>query len=242
MLQVFLEDPDAPACRSLRRVFASGEALPYDLVEQFHDRIPAPCELHNLYGPTEAAVDVTYWPCRKNPERAVPIGRPVANTRIYIVDEHLQPVPIGRPGELCIGGVQIARGYLGRPELTAEKFPRDPFASPGARLYRTGDLARYRRDGAIEFLGRLDDQVKIRGFRIELGEVEVALRRQPGVKDAVVMARDDAGRKLLAAYVVPDRDAGELALRRREHVDGWQVVYDGTYRPSRSPADRKSVV
>ena len=170
MLSAFLEAQGLElSCASLKRVICSGEALPYELQQRFFSILPA--ELHNLYGPTEAAVDVTYWACqRKSPLRTVPIGRPIANTQIYILDRHLQPTPIGVPGELHIGGIGLARGYFNRTELTAEKFIPDPFKSePGARLYKTGDLARYLPDGAIEYLRRMDHQVKIRGFRIELG-------------------------------------------------------------------------
>jgi amino acid adenylation domain-containing protein/non-ribosomal peptide synthase protein (TIGR01720 family) len=204
MLRVFLEEPEVSSCDSLRRVICSGEALAFDLQERFMAALDA--ELHNLYGPTEAAVDVTFWHCRKEANRrSVPIGRPIANTRIHIVDEQLEPVAVGVPGELLIGGVAVGRGYLNRPELTAAKFIPDPFRDvPGARLYRTGDLARYRDDGAIEFLGRLDQQVKIRGFRIEPGEVEDALRSYPGVRDCVVLALEERGLKRLAAWVVFD--------------------------------------
>jgi hypothetical protein len=163
-------------------------------------------ELHNLYGPTEAAVDVTYWQCQRESDlRVVPIGRPLANTQLYVLDSHVQPVPIGVSGELHIGGIQVARGYLNRPELTAEKFIPDPFSDdPKARLYKTGDLVRYLQDGNIEFLGRLDFQVKVRGFRIELGEIEAVLSRHPAVREAVVLAREDVpGDKRLIAYVIP---------------------------------------
>jgi acyl-coenzyme A synthetase/AMP-(fatty) acid ligase len=201
MLSVFLDDPDVRRCASLQRVICSGEALPFDTQERFFSTLPG-VELHNLYGPTEAAVDVTFWPCQPGAaDRVVPIGRPVANTSIHILDETLQPVPIGVAGELVIGGVQVARGYLGRPELTAEKFVPNPFGE--GRLYKTGDLARYRADGVIEYLGRLDHQVKLRGFRIELGEIEDALRQHPAIKDAAVVLREDAGEKRLAAYCVP---------------------------------------
>src|SRR6185436_12998919 len=170
-------------------------------------------ELYNLYGPTEAAVEVTHWQCQARDSSAiVPIGRPVANTQIHILDGALRPVAVGVAGELYIGGIQVARGYLGRPELTAERFVPDPFSPvPDARMYGTGDLARYRPvgDGAIEFLGRLDFQVKLRGVRIELGEIDAALRELGGIRDAVVIVQDER----LAAYVVPAE--GE-ALRSRE--------------------------
>ncbi|WP_017653093.1 non-ribosomal peptide synthetase [Fortiea contorta] len=197
MLQVFLEEPALENCDSIRRVICSGEALPLELQERFFELLNA--ELHNLYGPTEAAIDVTYWRCQpKNNERIVPIGRPIANTQIYILDKQLQPVPIGIPGELHIGGVGLARGYWCRTELTNEKFISSPFA-PEKRLYKTGDLARYRVDGSIEFLGRIDYQVKVRGFRIELGEIETVIAQYPHVRETVVTADENR----LIAYVVP---------------------------------------
>jgi amino acid adenylation domain-containing protein len=181
MLRAFLEEGGVEACASLKRVICSGEALTRELQERFFTRLPG-VELHNLYGPTEAAVDVTYWACRRGYARlTLPIGRPVANTQVYVLDRHLQPLPAGVPGELYIGGVQVGRGYVGRPDLTAERFVPDPFSKrPGARLYKTGDMARHLPDGAIEYLGRLDYQVKIRGQRIELGEIEAVLDQYRG--------------------------------------------------------------
>ncbi|WP_155754027.1 AMP-binding protein, partial [Burkholderia vietnamiensis] len=176
MLRAFLDHPQLDAhCASLRRVVCSGEALPHDLQQHCFERLDV--KLYNLYGPTEAAVDVTAWECRRDdPQRIVPIGRPIANTRIYIVDAQLQPTPIGVPGELLIGGTPVGRGYYNEPDLSAEKFIADPFSDdPHARLYRTGDLARYRADGNIEFLGRIDHQIKLRGLRIEPGEIEAVL-------------------------------------------------------------------
>jgi amino acid adenylation domain-containing protein len=202
MLQLFLEDPRAGACTSLRRVICSGEALPRALQDRFFNQLDA--ELHNLYGPTEAAVDVTAWACDPASELAfVPIGRPVANTQIHILDEGLQPVPVGSAGELCIGGVQVGEGYLRRPELTRERFVEDPLSGrAGSRLYRTGDLARYLPSGDIEFLGRSDYQVKVRGFRVELGEIEAALEAIEGVRQTVVVARERSGGDLeLVAYL-----------------------------------------
>ncbi|HYG64196.1 MAG TPA: amino acid adenylation domain-containing protein, partial [Thermoanaerobaculia bacterium] len=227
MLQVFLEDAARQPCASLRRVICSGEALPAELAERFFERLD--CSLHNLYGPTEAAVDVTYWACEPGGRRSVPIGRPIANIQIYLVDRRFEPVPVGIPGELLIGGVGLARGYHGLPELTAERFVPDPFAAePGARVYRTGDLTRRGVDGEVEFLGRLDFQVKIRGFRIELGEVEAALAQHPAVREAVVLAHEAAtGDRRLIAYVVPRREPAptpaELQAALRERLPDYMV-------------------
>ncbi|HSF41609.1 MAG TPA: amino acid adenylation domain-containing protein [Thermoanaerobaculia bacterium] len=214
MLQIFLEEPDLSGCAGLRLVVASGEALPPELRLRCLERLPA--RLENLYGPTEASVDVTSWDCRQEaPRGVVPIGRPIANIRIHLLDRELSPTPVGVPGELHIAGVGLARGYLKRPDLTAERFLPDPFAAPGERLYRTGDLARRLPDGAVEYLGRLDHQVKIRGFRIELGEIEAVLAAQPGVREAVVLARADGPSPRLVAYVVPraGQDLDVSALR-----------------------------
>lgn len=199
MLAAFLAAPAARGLR-LRRVFTSGEALDAGLRDRFHQTIQA--ELHNLYGPTEAAVDVSWWPAtREDTSRPVPIGYPVWNTRLYVLDAHLQPVPAGVAGDLYLGGVQLARGYLGRDDLTAERFLPDPFVA-GERIYRTGDVARWREDGAVEYLGRSDHQVKLRGLRIELGEIEAALCTVPGVTRAEVVLREDRpGEQRLVAYV-----------------------------------------
>ncbi|WP_067709164.1 non-ribosomal peptide synthetase [Erwinia sp. ErVv1] len=203
MLQLFLRHGVMSECARLQRVFCSGEALPLAAVKRFHHQLPL-AELHNLYGPTEAAVDVSFWHCRSDdPRPRVPIGKPVANTRLYILDARLQPVPPGVSGELHIGGIQVARGYLNREALSRERFIPDPFSdAAGARLYKTGDLARWLEDGSIEYLGRNDFQVKIHGLRIELGEIEQALRGCQGVDDAVVLACDDRqGDKRLVAWV-----------------------------------------
>jgi amino acid adenylation domain-containing protein len=200
MLQVFLEEPGLEKCHSIKRVICSGEALPFEQQKRFFERIDA--ELHNLYGPTEAAIDVTAWKCQKNSnQKIVPIGYPIANIQIYILDNYLQPVPVGIPGELHIGGVGLARGYLNRQELTNEKFISNPFEA-AKRLYKTGDLARYLPDGSIEYLGRIDYQVKIRGFRIELGEIEAAINQHPSISASAVIVREDrTENKSLVAYI-----------------------------------------
>src|SRR5687767_1808877 len=226
MLQPFVEAVEAGRCASLRHVVCSGEALPPALVRRFHDRFAGPVVLTNLYGPTEAAVDVSCWTCpRDEADGVVPIGRPVWNTALYVLDVALRPVPVGTPGELYIGGVQVARGYQGRAAMTAERFVPDPFSvQGGARLYRTGDRARWRADGAVEYLGRLDFQVKVRGFRIELGEIEAALRQTRGVRACTVIVRDDeTGDRRLVAYVVGDAEAGVLRDRLRQSLPEYMV-------------------
>ncbi|MEI7795464.1 MAG: amino acid adenylation domain-containing protein [Methylococcaceae bacterium] len=230
MLHILLETADLSHCTSIRRVICSGEALPYSLQQRFFAQTPA--ELHNLYGPTEAAIDVSYWQCHANSTLAiVPIGRPVANTQLYILNEQGQPTPIGVAGELHIGGVQVGRGYHNRPELTAEKFIPNPFAE--GRLYRTGDLARYLPDGEIEYIGRIDNQIKLRGFRIELGEIETALIEQSTVKQAVVLVHEDKfGDKQLVSYIVanPEAIAEAQADDAKNYVSLWQSLYEETYR------------
>jgi amino acid adenylation domain-containing protein/FkbH-like protein/non-ribosomal peptide synthase protein (TIGR01720 family) len=215
MLRVFLEAVKLPKHAKLRQVFSSGEALTADLQTMFFAACDA--DLFNLYGPTEAAVDVMHWTCRRDdPRNFVPIGYPITNIQIHILDKKLKHVPVGIPGELHIGGIGLARGYLNRPELTAEKFVNDPYRkAPNARLYKTGDLARYLATGEVEYFGRIDHQVKIRGFRIELGEIESALSEHPGVRDVAVVARGDApGAKRLVAYLVAAVPAPEISALR----------------------------
>ncbi len=196
-------DPDDSS--ALRCLIVGGDVCPPALVRRWRGRV----RLFNAYGPTEASVCASAHACEEAYQESVPIGRPFGNARIYILDRHSAPAPVGVAGEIHIGGIGVARGYLNRPDLTAERFLRDPFATaPEARMYRTGDRARWLPDGTIEFLGRDDFQVKIRGFRIELGEIEVKLGACAGVREAVVVAREDApGEKRLVAYVVADEGA-----------------------------------
>ncbi|GAA3388823.1 non-ribosomal peptide synthetase/MFS transporter [Cryptosporangium minutisporangium] len=214
MLAVFLAADGVSGCTSLRRVICSGEELPVDLARRCLATVPA--ELHNLYGPTEAAIDVTSWQCTADALTGlarVPIGTPIQNLALYVLDDRLRPVPVGVPGQLFLAGVGLATGYLHRPALTAERFRPDPYGPPGSRMYATGDLARWRPDGTLDFLGRMDSQVKLRGLRIELGEIEAELRRQPGVRDAAVVVREDApGDKRLVGYLVTEA-LDEAALR-----------------------------
>ncbi|MFK3985732.1 non-ribosomal peptide synthase/polyketide synthase, partial [Micromonospora sp. NPDC050397] len=212
MLKAFLTEPSAADCTTLRAVLCSGEALTPDLRDHFLRTLDTP--LHNLYGPTEASIDVTHASHLTGDDPTVPIGRPVWNTRAYVLDVSLRPVPPGVPGELYLAGVQLARGYLDRPGLTAERFIADPHGGPGERMYRTGDLARWNSDGRLEYLGRTDDQVKIRGFRIELGEVEAALAAHPAVTQAAVVVREDQpGDKRLVGYVVSHSHLDGTAIR-----------------------------
>lgn len=202
LLRVLLERPDLDRGRSLCRVFCSGEALTPELRERFFERMPGPPALVNLYGPTEAAVHVTGWVCAPDDTGPVPIGRPLPNVRVYVVDEQLNPVGPGTQGELLIAGPQVARGYLGREQLTAERFIVDPFDSSRAgRCYRTGDRVSWRPDGVIDYHGRADDQVQLGGARVELGEIEAALRMHGAIGDAVVVLRESGSSQRLYAYL-----------------------------------------
>jgi nonribosomal peptide synthetase DhbF len=219
MLRAFLDEPAAARCDSVRRVICSGEALPAEVQEQYFTTLNAP--LFNLYGPTEAAVDVTWWECRAG-DPVVPIGSPVWNTSVYVLDANLSPVPTGVAGELYLAGVQLARGYVAQPGLTADRFVADPFGPPGTRMYRTGDLVRRAADGALVYLGRGDDQVKLRGRRIELGEIGAVLANHHHVDQATVIARD--GR--LVAYVIPATTAPDgLVDELRTTAAEWLPDY-----------------
>ncbi|WP_327091142.1 amino acid adenylation domain-containing protein [Nonomuraea sp. NBC_01738] len=227
MLAVFLEE-DVSSCTSLRVVTSGGEALPGHVGARFCRTLPG-CRLVNIYGPTETTMDVTWWPVTAagiDGETVAPLGGPIQNTTIYVLDAALRPQPPGVAGELCVGGAQIARGYHRRPSLTADRFVPDPYGPPGSRLYRTGDLARWRPDGTLEFLGRTDGQVKLRGLRIELGEIESALRDQPGVRDAVVLVREDVpGDKRLVGYLAVDTepDLAQLRVELRKRLPDHMV-------------------
>jgi amino acid adenylation domain-containing protein len=227
LLQACVEEPGLEQCLNLRHMLCGAEALPTELQKRFFACHHA--GLWNLYGPSEATIEVTYWVCeRENAEGIVPIGRPIANTQVYLLDRNLEPVPIGVAGEVYIGGMALARGYANRPDLTAERFIPHPFVGTGSvqgtavrsatvhsgeRLYRTGDLARYRADGAIEYLGRIDQQIKLRGHRIEPGEIEAVLLQHPAVHEAAVLVQGETPEdKRLIAYLVlqPEQEQIEL--------------------------------
>jgi acyl-coenzyme A synthetase/AMP-(fatty) acid ligase len=218
MLSVFISSEQSLQndCSSLRLLFSSGEMLPYKTKQQCLEHLPT-AQLYNLYGPTEAAIDVSYWHCQLSDDfMSVPIGKPIANIQLYIVDGYSRPVPVGVTGELCIGGIGVARGYLNQPELTGEKFIENPFGE--GRLYRTGDRARYLPDSNIEFLGRLDNQIKIRGYRIELSEIEAALLSHSDINHAVVMFQDIGAQQFLVAYIVYKEDE-----KNKFSIDGRMI-------------------
>jgi amino acid adenylation domain-containing protein len=214
MLEIFAREKNIETLDSIKYLFCSGEALSFDLRTRFLQRLPV--ALHNLYGPTEAAVDVTHCPCGPDEDLdLIPIGKPIANIQLHIVDPHCNLVPVGVVGELLIGGIGLARGYINRPALTAEKFIPDPFsAEPGKRLYKTGDLARYLPDGNIQYLGRIDNQVKIRGFRIELGEIENVILEHPNVVECtvIVLTNSELDKRLIAFIVTDGKPLDTLAL------------------------------
>jgi amino acid adenylation domain-containing protein/natural product biosynthesis luciferase-like monooxygenase protein len=220
MAALLAEEPGLARCGTLRRLFCGGEALAPALCEQLFVRLPD-CEIINLYGPTECAIDATFHRCSRG-AATVPIGRPVANTKAYLLDAYNAPVPAGSPGELHIVGAQLARGYWNKPDLTAARF----ITVNGERLYKTGDLARWDDEGRLEYLGRADDQIKIRGQRIEPAEIEAVLRKQPGVRDCAVIARANArGDKQIVAYVVPDR-ANQIELWPSSPSAGREQFFD----------------
>ncbi|HYO99702.1 MAG TPA: amino acid adenylation domain-containing protein, partial [Pyrinomonadaceae bacterium] len=251
LLAVLVEEAGLGACVRLRRVYCGGEVLTAQLASGFAQRAASAgleVELVNLYGPTEACIDASYWAREAassglaggqaqgqaesaTEARSVPIGRPVANTQMYVLDGEMRVVPVGVTGEIYIGGEGLARGYLNRGGLTAEKFVPHPYGTvPGARLYRTGDMGRYLGDGQLEYIGRADQQVKVRGFRIELGEIEAALTRHPAMKEAIVIVREDIpGHQNLAAYVVQNLQyvgADQKEALAAQRVAQWQDVHN----------------
>jgi acyl-coenzyme A synthetase/AMP-(fatty) acid ligase len=230
---------EGPLPPSVRTVNLAGEPLRRDLVRAIHQAAGRrPVRVVNLYGPSEDTTYSTIAECPADEGREPTIGRPVTGGRAYVVDRNLRRLPVGVPGELVLGGAGVARGYLGRRGLTAERFVPDAFSGrEGARLYRTGDRVRFLADGRLEFLGRFDHQVKVRGFRIELGEIEVALRRLPSVADAVVVARGEGAEASLDAYLVPDaspeaagpRSVGELRDALATTLPGYMIPSTFTF-------------
>jgi acyl-coenzyme A synthetase/AMP-(fatty) acid ligase len=227
LLEAFVAEPAAKECTSLRWIEVAGEAFPPALANRFTDVLPG-CAAHNVYGPTEASVEVTSWQHVPGADR-LPIGAPIWNTQVYVLDTALRPVAPGVTGELYLAGTQLARGYLGQTALTANRFVACPFGAPGTRMYRTGDVVRWSQDGQVEYIGRSDFQVKIRGFRIELGEIEQALTGHPDVDSAVAVVREDrADDQRLVAYVVPAGDPAGLDVTAltelaREHLPEYMV-------------------
>ena len=250
MLTAFLEEEEEISkISSLKSVICSGEVLPVSVKDKFFKRMKF--SLYNLYGPTEAAVDVSYWKCENDNNRStVPIGKAIANTELYIVNENLNLVPIGVPGEICIGGVQVATGYHNKIELTNEKFIKNPFNNnENEFIYRTGDLGRFLSDGNLEYIGRLDSQVKIRGFRIELEEIENKIQEDLGIKKAIVTAfkEEDADDSKLIAYLVPTNEMDYIDVQEdtpieTEQVDYWNEVFDSAYNEENTNEDDFNIV
>ncbi|MFJ9120267.1 amino acid adenylation domain-containing protein [Streptomyces sp. NPDC102394] len=230
LLEAFVAEPAAQKCTTLRWIEVAAEPFLPSLANRFTDLLPG-CSANNLYGPTEATVEVTECQYVRGSDK-LPIGAPIWNTQVYVLDEALRPVPAGVTGELYLAGAGLARGYLGQTGLTSERFVACPFGEPGKRMYRTGDVVRWNKDGQVEYIGRTDFQVKIRGLRIELGEIEHVLAGHPAVAQAAVVVRENQqGDKRLVAYVVPDPDAA--AGDPADQVEEWRQVHDETYDKSR---------
>ncbi|RJG37163.1 amino acid adenylation domain-containing protein [Motilimonas pumila] len=217
MLHAMVSQVDLAQSTALRRIICSGEALPPELANQIITQLPN-VELHNLYGPTEAAIDVSYWPCQQLSSK-VPIGLPISNIQLHVLDEYLLPVPAGVPGELYIAGEGLAREYRNRADLTAERFMPNPFSQQGGRMYRTGDKVIRRQNGVLDYLGRLDQQVKLRGLRIELEEIEACLNKVDGVQESAVIVSDSGIGEQLVAYLVT-----ETLTQEQEHAINGQLA------------------
>ncbi|KGJ97529.1 non-ribosomal peptide synthetase [Colwellia psychrerythraea] len=223
MQQAFLEQANIAKGRGLRQIMCGGEAVPAELKQQTYSLLPK-VTMNNLYGPTETTIHVTHWPCANDERTLLPIGQPISATRTYVLDVGLNPVPQGVSGELYIAGLALARGYLARPDLTADRFVADSLAADGSRMYRTGDLVRWNTEGLLEYLGRIDDQVQIRGFRIELGEIEAQLHRLDNVQEAVVMSKMSPVGEQLVAYLVGNIiDTDTLALQLAKTLPDYMV-------------------
>ncbi|WP_136068719.1 amino acid adenylation domain-containing protein, partial [Modicisalibacter radicis] len=248
MLQAFLAYVGHDVKLPLKHILCGGEAMNAALQQEVFARLPG-VSFQNIYGPTETTIHVTQWTCRDEAECLVPIGRPISDTRTYVLDADLNVVPAGVVGELYLGGMSLARGYLHRPGLSAERFVADPFGS-GERLYRTGDLVRWRDDGQLEYLGRIDHQVKIHGLRIELGEIEAQLLGQPAVRDVLTLAQEEGKGTRLVAYLVPQPGAHlettELRTRLKQSLPDYMVpsafmLLDAFPLTSNGKVDRKAL-
>ncbi|WP_329113000.1 non-ribosomal peptide synthetase [Streptomyces sp. NBC_01465] len=230
LLSAFVTEPAAGDCSSLRWIEVAAEAFPAALANRFVEMLPG-CSANNLYGPTEATVEVTGWEHVPGADR-VPIGAPIWNNQVYVLDSALRPVAPGVAGELYLAGACLARGYLGQTGLTSERFVACPFGAPGTRMYRTGDLVKWNKDGQVEYMGRTDSQVKVRGFRIELGEIDHVLSGHPSVSQAAVVVREDQkGDQRLVAYVEPDPDAAVVDVAAQ--VGEWSRVFDDSFADAR---------